>query len=216
VSPYDELKNAILSGEFEPGYPLVETVLAERYGVSRTPIREALRRLQQDGLIDRNERGLGVRQRSPEEIIDIYETRMVLEALAARAAAERRMSHDLRSLELWIERGAEVADTDAAGMTAVNQQFHWAVWRAAHNESLIDLLERLNLHLARYPGTTLASPGRWDSARAEHRRLAEAIERRDGDGAYDVALHHFTAARDIRLALFKEETRIPGDDQALF
>jgi DNA-binding GntR family transcriptional regulator len=201
------VKAAILSGELPPGQPLVETTLAAWCGVSRTPIREALRRLQQDGLIDRTSRGMAVRERSPEEILDIYETRLVLEAMAGRVAAERRTDHDLRTLHRWLERGRDVSSSDTDGMVEVNQEFHSAVWRASRNDSLIDVLERLNLHLARYPGTTLSSPGRWDTARDEHETLVEAIEKRNANRAHTVALQHFTKARDIRLDLFDAEMR---------
>jgi DNA-binding GntR family transcriptional regulator len=203
-TPYERLKAAIMSGELQPGQPLVETALAEWCGVSRTPIREALRRLQQDGLIDRTDRGMTVRERSPEEILDIYDTRLVLEAMAGRVAADRRTAYDLRAMRLWLERGDDVASDDNAAMVEANQAFHVAVWRASHNESLIDLLERLNLHLARYPGTTLGSPGRWSEARREHKALVDAIEARDADGAHDIAMKHFERARDIRLQLFDE------------
>jgi DNA-binding GntR family transcriptional regulator len=79
------------------------------------------------------------------------------------------------------------------------------VWRASHNESLLDLLERLNLHLARYPETTLSYPGRWEQAKLEHSRLTDAIEARDSERAYDVALSHFREARDIRLILSDQD-----------
>lgn len=205
-TPYERIRAAILSGEFTPGQPLVENALAEWCGVSRTPVREALRRLQQDGLLDRTERGMTVRERSPAEILDIYDTRLALEAMAGRVAAERRTDLDLRSIRSWLERGRKVKAGDDDGMVVTNQGFHGAIWRAAHNESLIDLLERLNLHLARYPGTTLAFPGRWDEARAEHEQLLDAIERRDSQAAHDIAMKHFVRARDIRLDLFGDET----------
>lgn len=203
-SPYERIKAAILSGELQPGQPLVEIALAEWCGVSRTPIREALRRRQQDGLILRTDRGMAVRERSPEEILDIYDTRLVLEAMAGRVAADRRTAYDLRAMRLWVERGDTVSPDDRSGMVEANLAFHGAIWRASHNESLIDLLERLNLHLSRYPGTTLASPGRWTEARGEHLALVDAIEARDADGAHEIALKHFEQARDIRLRLFDE------------
>lgn len=203
--PYEMLKQAILSGELEPGQPLVETALAEWCEVSRTPIREALTRLEQDGLVDRTDRGMVVRERSPEEILDIYETRLALEAMAGRSAAERRTAHDLRLLKRLLQRCDETPAKDVAGMAEINRQFHRAVWRASHNESLIDLLERLNLHLARYPETTLAYTGRWKAARREHAQLVAAIEKRDGAAAHDIALRHFTEARNIRLALYDDE-----------
>lgn len=205
IPPYDLLKQAILSGDLLPGQPLVETSLAAWCGVSRTPIREALRRLEQDGLVEHNDHGLAVRYRSPEEIIDLYDTRIVLEATAGGVAAERRTDHDVRSLRWNIERSRDVSDMDADAMVDLNHQFHRTVWLASHNESLIDLLERLDLHLARYPGTTLTSPGRWATAIEEHLTLTDAIENRDGPLAHEIAKTHFTEARDIRLSLFAQE-----------
>jgi DNA-binding GntR family transcriptional regulator len=198
------LKRAILAGELPPGRPLVETSLAEWCGVSRTPIREALRRLQQDGLVHHSAGGLVVRVRSPGEILDIYETRIVLEATAGRMAAERRTDHDVRLLRHVLDHGGGVAAGDVPAMVEANRQFHRMVWRASHNESLLDLLERLNLHLGRYPETTLAAPGRWSESCHEHTDLLDAIEGRRPDDAYRIAHAHFVRARDIRLALFAE------------
>jgi DNA-binding GntR family transcriptional regulator len=205
VQPYEMLKQAILSGELKTGQPLVETSLATWCQVSRTPIREALRRLEQDGLIERSDRGLVVRERSPQEILDIYETRIALEATAGRMAAERRTDHDVRLLRRLHERGHQISGDNIAAIVEANRQFHRTVWHASHNDSLLDLLERLNLHLARYPETTLAAPGRWQEACHQHKLLVDAIEKRDSDGAYKIALEHFVDARDIRLTLFADE-----------
>ncbi|MGW5237491.1 GntR family transcriptional regulator [Monashia sp. NPDC004114] len=205
VQPYEMLRSAILKGELQPGQQLVEANLAEWAGVSRTPIREALRRLQQDGLIARTERGMVVKERSPEDILDIYDTRLVLEGFAGRTAADRRTDYDLRAMRKWLEQGDKVT-SDSQGLVEANLGFHASIWRATHNESLIDVLERLNLHLARYPETTLAVAGRWAEARGEHRELVDAIEARDGDRAEEIATKHFAEARDIRLTIFEEMT----------
>jgi DNA-binding GntR family transcriptional regulator len=173
--------------------------------VSRTPIREALRRLEQDGLVHHGDHGLIVRRRSPEEILDIYETRIVLEATAARVAADRRTDHDLLILGQLLKRSEQVAEDDAVAMVTANQRFHRMIWRSAHNESLLDLLERINLHLSRYPGTTLAVPGRWQQALHQHRSIVDAIQGRDKEGAYLVTQSHFADAREIRLQLFADE-----------
>jgi DNA-binding GntR family transcriptional regulator len=200
-SAYEHLKQEILDGSLEPGQKLVETSLAEQLRVSRTPIREALTRLEHDGLAERGARGYLVRERSPEEILDIYETRCVLEAMAGRVAAERRTDHDLRQLT-WIASLGESVDTDDhATMADHNRQFHRAVWRAAHHETLYDLLQRLDLHVGRYPATTLAFPGRWEESLLEHAALLAAIEKRDAVEAENVAYKHFLRARDIRLEL---------------
>lgn len=202
-SPYDRLKLAILHGELLPGQPLIETAIASKFQVSRTPVREALNRLEQDGLVMRADRGLLVRERSPEEILDIYEARVALEALVGRVASERRTEYDLRILSRLVEQAPDVGDGDERVHS--NRQFHQAMWRASHNEALADLLERVDRHLVRYPTTTLSYPGRWGAALKEHAELVDAVERRDADCASDLSLAHFTEARDIRLKLWDDE-----------
>jgi DNA-binding GntR family transcriptional regulator len=204
-APYDRLKQAIMAGELLPGEPLVELSLAAWCQVSRTPIREALTRLEQDGLVHRTDRGLIVRESSPEEILDLYDTRIVLESRAAAVAAERRTSIDLISMRRADDRFRRVTADDPQAMAERNREMHRTIWRASHNESLIDLLERLNMHLGRYPATTLAYPGRRETAHDEHKNLIDAIESRDADVAAILATRHFTAARDIRLKLWEAE-----------
>lgn len=206
-SAYEMLKQAVLQGEFKPGQALREVQLAQWCGVSRTPVREALRRLEQDGLIHWEGSSLTVRRRSPEEILDIYTTRIVLEGRVAAVAAERRTDHDLRRLEWALERGNTVSVEDPAALVEANAAFNRGVWQASHNESLIDLLERLNLHLGRYPQTTLVAPGRWEQSKHAHAELLAAITERDADRAAAIAQRHFTQAREIRLALFAAEER---------
>lgn len=201
-SPYELMKQAILVGDLVPGELLVETALAREHGVSRTPVREALTRLEQDGLVRRSGRGLVVRERSPEEILDIYEVRIVLEAAAAREATRRRSRIDLISLNRQCDTLEQLKNPDENVMATGNRDFHRAVWHATHNEPLIDLLDRLDLHLARYPATTLSQPGRWPEANKEHRRLVEAIEKQDGAEAERIATEHFERARDLRLVIW--------------
>lgn len=203
-SVYEQVKSGILSGSFEPGAPLVELQLAELCGVSRTPIRESLTRLEQDGLIVRGERGFVVKTRSPEEILDIYEVRTVNEALTCRLAAERYTRIDgiriTRALETWE---AEGNSDEPERRAAVNDEFHRCIWQASHSEPLMDLLGRISLHLLRYPETTLMAPGRYDSALKEHSAMVEAVLCRDGAAAAEIATQHFTSALNIRLDLFK-------------
>jgi DNA-binding GntR family transcriptional regulator len=193
------VKQAILDRGLSPGESLVETALADRFGVSRTPIREALQRLEQDGLVERGDRGLVVRDVSPEEILDIYEARIALEGTAARLAADRRTNLDIVQIRRQLAAMSEVEKRDELRMAETNRGFHAAVWLASHNPSLLDLFNRIDQHLARYPVTTLSHPGRWETAIAEHADLLDAIERRDGVNAEKLAVHHFTEARDIRL-----------------
>lgn len=197
---YDAIRNAIITGELAPGEPLVEAALARWCQVSRTPVREAIGRLIQDGIVRRTGRGIVVRERSPEEILDLYDTRIVLEGSVARVAAERRGRMDLTRIRGAL-RGCEALKRPSPpDMTRLNREFHDAVWRASHNESLIDLLERLGLHVARYSGTTLTHQGRWEASLTQHRGIFDAIERQDPPAAQAMAEVHFSDARDIRLA----------------
>jgi DNA-binding GntR family transcriptional regulator len=207
-SPYERIKQGILDGTFPPGFALVELAVADWCGVSRTPVREALTRLEQDGLVNKTERGMTVRERTPEEILDIYEVRISLEATAARIAAERHTALDrvrLERLLARVEESSPKAEKKVGPLHAErNREFHRGIWLASHNESLIDLLDRLNLHLLRYPITTLTAPGRWAESLKEHRALVEAVVARNPEEAQKVAEKHFATARDIRLALWDE------------
>jgi DNA-binding GntR family transcriptional regulator len=204
LPPYERLLQEVLRGEILPGEALTEMALAERLRVSRTPIREALTRLEQDGLVKRTSRGMVIRERSPEEILDIYEVRVLLEADAARLAAERRSSLDVFTLRRTAGELEQMDTSDPDAMAEANREFHHAVWRAAHSEPIWDLLRRVDMHLARYPTTTLVYPGRWETSLTEHRLLVAAIDERDGEKAAQASTHHFNAARDIRLTLWSE------------
>ena len=202
---YALLRKTIIEGHLPPGQLLREVSLAKSINVSRTPVREALGRLEQDGLVVRNERGIVVRERSPDEILDLYQVRILLEQSAASYAAMRRTTADLLALRRFVSsRLGDAASTE--DVVRRNRDFHHAVWRASHNSASIDLLERLDLHLARYPATTLEYPGRKDSAQKEHEELFAAIEASDPVAAADVARRHFTEARNIRILLWEQSS----------
>ena len=202
IGVYERLREAILRGNYDAGSPLRESALAAELSVSRTPIREALRRLEQDGLVERGARGMQVRARSPEEILEIYEVRVVLETAAARAAAERHTAFDLLRLEQAHNAMLEISPNDPAQMAATNRAFHHLVWSMSHNATLVDLLSRLDSHLIRYKETTLTYPGRWQTVLEEHAELIDAIKHRDGERAGRVAQDHMVGARNTRLQMF--------------
>lgn len=199
---YERLRDDIVSRRLEVGASLVETDLADRYGTSRTPVREALRRLEQDGLLERGRRGLQVRTPSPEEILEIYEVRIDLEALAAALAAERRTPLDMVRLEAAAATMEATATDDPVAMATANHGFHERLCEAAHNATLLDVNGRLLTHLTRYPSTTLVWPGRWEAVLAEHRELIERITGRDAAGARTLMERHMRDARDVRLQMY--------------
>jgi DNA-binding GntR family transcriptional regulator len=204
MSAYEVLRTAILDGELNPGEHLVELRLAERFSLGRTKIRGALTRLEHDGLAMRRPQGLFVHDRNPEELLDIYDTRCVLEALAAQFAAERRTEHDLRMLAQLVTVFDSLDPEDAEAVGANNSQFHRLIWRAAHNESLLDVLQRLDSHLQLWPRTGVRAriPGstRYDEVRTQHRAILDAIEARDGERAAALTTDHFRRNREHRVA----------------
>lgn len=202
-SLYQQLLEEVLQGELRPGEILVETTLGKRFGVSRTPIREALRMLEQDGVLERVNRGMRVRQTSSEEVLEIYSVRMILEAAAARDAAGRRTDYDLATLDRIFGTMAAAKTATPQEMAAINRSFHRAIWQASGNRTLTDLLERLAVHLRRYPATTYLRAGRWEEALEEHRQLLEAIREKNQDAAGEVAERHMRAARDVRIDMIR-------------
>jgi DNA-binding GntR family transcriptional regulator len=201
---YTDLRTDILTGVLPPGTPAREVAVAERFGVSRTPVREALRRLEHDRLLVASSRGLVVRSVDTAEVIQIYDVRILLEGEAAAQAAEARSQADLLHLETLLERDRALVDADDATRTSTNMEFHEAVWVATHNEVLQDLLGRLTIHLVRTPHSTLSAPGRWEQSLDEHAALLDAVQTRDAERAREVAAQHMTTARQIRLDLLRQ------------
>jgi DNA-binding GntR family transcriptional regulator len=212
-SPYEQLKRDISAGELAPGFPLVEVTLAETFGVSRTPVREALTRLEQDGLVVRTERGLVVRERSPEEILDIYEVRILLAGLGAKLAAARRTVLDLIRIRTRLEALGQTDPEDMGAILQANRSFHRSVWKASHNAPVEEIMDRLNHQIsARYPFTTLALPGRLSETLDDHAQLLDAIEARNEELAGELAIRHFQATRDARLAMWADSQSLSEHD----
>ncbi|MDP9397613.1 MAG: GntR family transcriptional regulator [Actinomycetota bacterium] len=201
---YERLRQDIIHGVLAQGTPLQEVRLAQRYGVSRTPVREALRRLEHDNLVERGRQGLQVKTWSTEEVLQVYEARILLEGAAARHAASMSDQGDLATLHGLLTEDLAEPDAPPARHAELNVLFHETIWRAARNHVLLDLLLRLGWHVVRYPTTTLAHPGRWEQAVAEHQRILTAIDRADPDAAEQAAAEHMTNAREVRLRMWRE------------
>lgn len=198
---YALLRRQIIEGRFPPGTPLLETVLSAEHGVSRTPMREALHRLAQDGLIERSPRGFQVRVRTPEEIVGIYDARIALESTCASMAAIRRTEFDLARLtHLLAERRL---CTDPVGFGKLNNAWHDALRTAAHNTTIQDLLERLDTLLELY--RSRRSPGASDPCVEQHEGVLAAIRDRDADAAQVAMCDHVRILRDRRISTLLAE-----------
>lgn len=194
---FARLSHEISIGEIAYGTRLVEAQLADRYGVSRTPVRQALLALEQDGLLVRSGRSLQVRTPTPTEITELYEVREILEERAARLAATRHDDSDVFVLEHLIQRMTEEANVSER--YTLNREFHTSIWRAAHHGMLFRTLERLYSNSVVTLPTTLTNDDHWQRTRAEHTAMLNAILARDEDGVADLVRSHLRTARDIRL-----------------
>ncbi|HEY3684081.1 MAG TPA: GntR family transcriptional regulator [Streptosporangiaceae bacterium] len=200
---YELLRADVVSGALRPGQRLSEASLSREYGVSRSPVREALASLERDGLVERIGMIARVCERTAEEMLDIYQVRIYLEGAIAGDAAQRRNTIDVRRLHAALEAGVGIDTTDPKALLSANRVFHDALATACHNATLADLQRRLNAQIATLPAKTLSFPGRWPEAHAEHAGIVTAVETQDADTARTIAERHMTRARDIRLTLYE-------------
>jgi DNA-binding GntR family transcriptional regulator len=186
------LRRAILSGELAPGTRLVERELAQQLGVSRTPVREAFRKLEHEGLVDQvGRRNLIVREHSGDEIREILAIRAALEGLAAELAAANARPQHLRRFATLLEQMDEaVAGGDTATLARLNEQFNATLYAAAGSRRLSEMLGGLREQAANFARRGYGIPGRAAEAVQEHRRIVEAVAARDGERAAREAREH--------------------------
>jgi DNA-binding GntR family transcriptional regulator len=208
--PYEVIYQRIVEGTYQPGQRLIEQRLAEDLEVSRTPVREALRRLEAGGLIvvERN-RGAVVREVSRSELIDLYELRARLEALAAERAAARATVEDLDSMEMAVVKFASIVerahDGDIGTVREIaewNRRFHDSVVAAAKHQRLAEVL-RVTVD-APLVFRSFRGFSHVESARSEqfHRLIFHAISDRDGQRASRLMQEHIDQGRDVLLRGF--------------
>ena len=154
------LHREILTGVHPPGAAFREVSLSERFGISRTPVREALGGCSTNGCWNAR-RSLQVPHLDPQEVIQIYDLRIMLEEEVAGQAAQNRRTADLVRLQALMERDRSLVGPDNQTQIATNLEFHAAFWSAAHNRVLEDLLDRLSTHSVHAPHSTLSVGHRW-------------------------------------------------------
>jgi DNA-binding GntR family transcriptional regulator len=197
---YGLILEAIDVGIYKPGDRLVESELAERFGVSRTPIREALQRLETQSLLVRDGRSLIVAALDHNQLAELYVVRAELEGLAARLAARHATAEEVRVLRGMIEADRRLIG-DPEAMSRANRRFHKQVHLASHNRYLVQQLDLVHRSMALLAVTSLAAEGRGSAALAEHAAIVEAIARGDGDAAYTALKDHISKAFETRLKL---------------
>ncbi|MFO1141100.1 MAG: GntR family transcriptional regulator [Amaricoccus sp.] len=202
---YALLLDAIDRGACRPGERLVEAELAERFGVSRTPVREALQRLETQGLVARDGRSLVVASLDHDQLGELYVVRAELEGLAARLAAQHAAPEEIRVLRDLLAGDLPLVDRPEL-LAQANKRFHRQIHLASHNRYLIQQLDMVHRSMVLLATTSLAAEGRGAEALDEHAAIVRAIEARDGGAAEAAIRAHISRAYETRLKLDAERS----------
>ncbi|MGI6551930.1 MAG: GntR family transcriptional regulator [Bacillota bacterium] len=199
---FEALREAIIHGTLPPGERLMEVQLAEELGVSRTPVREAIRKLELEGFVVMVPRkGAYVADISIKDITEVFEIRAALESLAAGLACERITDEELEELQKLVVRVFKTAkDNDIKTLIEVDAEFHDKIYRASRNSRLIQIVSNLLEQIQRFRTATLASPGRIKDTLQEHKQIVDAIAERNVALAQQRAQEHIENAENILLA----------------
>ncbi len=197
---YTLILEAIDVGVYKPGDRLVESDLAERFGVSRTPIREALQRLETQSLLARDGRSLIVASLDHNQMAELYVVRTELEGLAARLAARHATEEEIQVLREMVDDDRALLQNPGT-LARANRRFHKQIHLASHNRYLVQQLDLVHRSMALMATTSLAAQGRGEIALAEHLAIVEAISKRDEAAAYRALRDHISVAFVTRLKL---------------
>lgn len=202
---YHELEEEILTGKLKRGEALTEISLSKRLGVSRTPVRSAIRRLTEDGLIETvANRGSVVVGITEADMIDIYRVRVRLEGLASKLAAECISKEGLDTLTEAVELAEfYISKKDTEKLKELDSVFHETVYKEANNRWLARTLSELHKKIRTYRKLSLTVPGRLEASVAEHRKILDAIARGDSAEADRLTSLHIEAATDSMMLAFE-------------
>ena len=204
---YTLILEAIEAGTYKPGDRLVESELAERLGVSRTPVREALQRLETQAMLTRDGRSLIVATLDHNQLAELYAVRTELEGLAARLAARHATEEEIRVLQSMVADDRALLGGDPRELSRANKRFHKQIHLASHNRFLVQQLDLVHRSMALMANTSFAAEGRDGVALAEHDEIVAAIAERDGEAAYQALKTHISRAFETRLRVEAGEIR---------
>lgn len=201
----ETLRDAVRRGVLQPGERLMEIQLAEDLGVSRTPVREAIRKLEMEGyVIMMPRRGTYVADLSIRDINEVFEIRTSLESLASGLAAERITEDELEKLQrLLVEIGTHIKNGDMESIVRTDTEFHDLLYQASRNARLVGIISNLREQLTRFRTTSMSFPGRLKATLEEHRNIVEAIAQGDEKAARKAAEHHMEKSEQTLLASMK-------------
>ena len=212
---FENIRQAIVKGIFAPGERLMEIQLADDLGVSRTPVREAIRKLELEGFVVMiPRRGTYVANLSIKDINDVYEIRISLDVLAAGLAAERIEPEELEELNRLLLEISEAARTGPMDkIVRLDTAFHDVLYKAGRNDRLRNIINNLREQITGIRGTSMRYPGRLADTLEEHRALVDSIAARDSERAQAAARIHLENAEHTLLkAMAEEQQAKPGHD----
>lgn len=204
---YTLILESIDAGVYKPGDRLVESELADRFGVSRTPVREALQRLETQSMLSRDGRSLIVASLDHNQLAELYAVRTELEGLAARLAARHATDEEMRVLRMMVDEDRALLGGDPRVLSRANKRFHKQIHLASHNRFLVQQLDLVHRSMALMATTSFAAEGRDAMGLAEHDAIVRAIEARDGEAAYQALRGHISKAFETRLRIDAGEVK---------
>ena len=190
---FNTLRDAILTGKLVPGERLMENQLAEKLGVSRTPVREALRMLELENLVELVPRkGAQVLDMSEKDIVNILEVRSALEGLATSVACKKMSKEDLQQLKnMEVDFEKAVAENDVEHFVDIDEDFHDLIFAATENDKLISIFRNLRIQLYRYRmAQAKNNETSMSTIVAHHRSIIRAIENHDAEEGASIAQGH--------------------------
>lgn len=193
---YQKIKEAILTFQFLPNQNLVEGELAAQLGISKTPVRDALMRLEKEGLVSRQPyKGTFVSEITNQDMVNIFEIRVVLEGLAVRLAAKALTQEDLEQMEVLVEQHeAALQEQDYVKASQINAKFHGIILQRCSNQRLREMLLNLDDHLKRYRLLSIAQGVRVEKSVPEHRHILTVLRGGDPDQAEEAMKEHLSSA----------------------
>jgi len=205
-----QLRNDILNGRYQPGESLIETRLSEELGVSRTPVREALRQLELEGLVQSiPNKGVIVKRISSQDIKDIYTIRMLIEGLAARWATEKITQEELDELKEAVElEEFYTLKNDTNHLLQFDSRFHDAIFKACKSKPLMHTLSSFHHYVQKARNVSLGSPGRAKLVLEEHKAILQAIMEHDAERAERLTTEHI---RNASINLLKQRITEEGE-----
>jgi len=210
----ETLRTAIIEGVLKPGERLMEIQVSEELGVSRTPVREAIRKLELEGFVVMiPRRGTYVSDLSIKDINEVFEVRTALDVLAAGMAAERITDDELEQMErLLVQLGEYIEHNEIEKIVEADSQFHDLLYSASRNTRLVGIINNLREQLTRFRSLSMSYPGRLKEMLGEHTRLVESLGRRNVPLAKRLAGEHMANAEQTLLKNMLERGDSPKEE----